>query len=83
VKSCVIYLTKIISPGSPALATVQNLPGPATNNVLTAQSAFDPNWFTYGGDISERVKTVRARSKESNIRLKPSFEQNDYQQQFK
>jgi len=45
-------------------------------------SRFDPNWFTYGGDISERVNTVIARSKESNIRLKPSFEPNNYQQQF-
>ena len=48
------------SPGSPAVATVwdgaQNLPGPAPT-MYPECSRFNPNRFTFGGAIAERVNT--------------------------
>jgi len=71
VKSCVAYLTKtkkIISLGS--LSLLHGLrpksTGPAADNVLRVLR-FHPNRFTFGRVISERVNTVRARSKVNAI----------------
>ena len=89
VKSCVIYLTKKTKFHLALQLSLLRGSPPKSARASHRQCAhcsecsrFDPNWFTYGGDISERVNTVIARSKESNIRLKPSFEPNNYQQQF-
>jgi len=72
IKSYVAYLTKKnkISPRSPALATMQIAAKICQGQLPTVYSEcsrFHPNRFTFGGVISERVNTVRARWKVNPI----------------
>ena len=69
-KSCVTYLTKKFSPGSPALASPLIAPKICRGQLPTMyseRSRFHPNRFTFGGVISERVNIVRARCKVNPI----------------
>jgi len=57
---------KKISPGSPALATAWIVPEICQGQPLTMClecSRFYPNWFTFGGVISECVNTIRVHFK--------------------
>jgi len=63
VKSCVVYLTKI-SPGSPAVATARMAPNICCGQLPTIYpecSRFQPNRFTSGAVIAERVNTAKTR----------------------
>ena len=78
VKSCVIYLTKIPL-RCPAVATARIAPKICQGQPPTMYSEcsrFHPNRFAFGGVIAEHVNTAKTRRK-VNIRLKPSFEPNN------
>jgi len=65
VKSCVAYMTKNFAwlfSCRYCVDRAQNMPGPAPRMYLECPR-LHPNRFTFGGVISERVNTVKARSK--------------------
>jgi len=69
VKSCVVYLTKNfarLSSSRYCTDRAQNLHG-QSQTMYSECSRLHPNRFTFGGVISERVNTVRSRSKVNPI----------------
>jgi len=69
VKSCVIYLTKIL-PGSWAVATARIAPKICQGQSHTMYSEFcrfHPNRFMFGGVIAKRVNTAKTRRKVNPI----------------
>jgi len=69
-KSCVIYLTKKISPGSPAVATAQIAPKICQGHpptMYSERSRFHPNWFTFSRVIAKHVNTAKMRRKVNPI----------------
>jgi len=62
-KICVAYLTKKLPLSRIALKICWGQP----QTMYSECSTFHPNWFTFGGVISERVNTIRVRSKMNPI----------------
>jgi len=86
IKLCVIYLTKNfawLNSSHYCTDRAQNLP----DNVLRVQcSRFHPNWFTFDTVISERLNTIRVRSKMNPVfggSLASSRIMNEFWQVFK